>query len=374
MQMRRIMTRGIPVGSKRLGIFRAWAWTGSARRQDVAIPPASSARKLLESPELVDVAVDQLFAAAGGALGPGDTAMVRDVVAAGFGNISLALTHRSPKAAQQLDSFQLTEEQRRAVLQVVGRMGDPRVRAVGAELADSLRAFVSSSPWDRESMKREIQQSMQPHLPEICQLRDEVIPAVLQQQPSHAGGVAATWRGGRVALDPERMRVVHTFDGHWKFEFEMSRPRPLNDREFETGPRRLAADGAGASAKSFGVAGGVAEQARAVLVQLRTILKKFGIDMEVPQWITSLDGKMEPFLSEILNCAMNAQGDEAKLISCPMKFGSAGMDVFAALQGASPGRVVGAHPFLHTLVAHAEHESDALLSKSHEWAHKFLHR
>lgn len=285
------------------------------------MPAGLSARELLESPELAELATQQLMEAGHEALRDTDRHMVHAVARAGFGNISLMLRDRAPATARQLSSFQLTAEQKRAVLGVVQNMGDSRVQGVGRELSQALRAFLSTSPADgRAAMEKHIRRELQPRLRQIRQLRDEVIPAPLRRLDD-----ASSSRWG-VNLDTESMRVVKTFDNHWELEFDMSRPK-----RGERALRRLAPEER--LSKQLGVAGGVVEQARVLLEQLKAVLGQFGIQAEVPAWITSLDGRQRPFVWDLLRCLEDSAGDVALAISCPMKFASAGIDVCSSIQG-----------------------------------------
>jgi len=279
------------------------------------------------------------------ALEDSDRKMVRAVAGAGFGNISLMLKRRAPGTAQKLDSFQLTEEQRDAVLRVVHHMGDPRVQSVGAELGAALHSFFQSPSADREGMELHIQRALQPRLGDLRRLRDEVIAAPLRGP----GGGAASDRGS-VTLDTKRMKIVRTYDDSWKLEFDTSRPRPQRsqDGSLYKKRRRLVVAGASDDApKPFGVAGGVVEQASVILDQLKAVLGTFDIDIKVPHWLISLDGRSESFLTELLSCVVDGTGSTAQRIMCPMKFASAGLDVLSGIivnsgneaEAAAPGSI-----------------------------------
>jgi len=300
--------------------------TGSWEPPPEQTPTHLTARNLLESAELADVATEQLMAAGHETLSPEDRRMVHAVARAGFGNISLMLQSREPATARRLSSFQLTEEQKLSVLGVVRHMGDPRVQQVGRELTKALRDFLGTSSTDhRADMELHIRRALQPRLAELRRLRDEVMASPL---PRSAGQLGGRWG---VAINPDRMRVVKTFDNKWKFEFDMSRPQ----RTMKVLPRRRLAEGK-EDAKPYGVAGGVVEQARVLLDQLQAVLSRFDIETEVPGWVTSLDGTSRPFLSDLLRCVRDSMGDTALMIMCPMKFASAGIDVFSSLSEEAP--------------------------------------
>jgi len=295
-----------------------------------------SARMLFESPELAAMGADQLMAAGQrhGGLTHMDRSMVHAVTKSGFGNISLMLQSKNPELARKLDLVQLSPQQREAVLGVVRHMSDLRVQNIGVELATILREFMNTTS-DRNVVKVRILESLQPKLTQIRRLRDEVVPQALrdptQEPDSHEL---------RVTLNPERMRVVKTFTDGWKFEYSMSAPARLSS---SSGPasavvqRRLRGGPAGSSEheenekKRFAVAGGVVEQARVVLDLFKEILGKGGEEVEVPSWVTSLDGHKAPFFSDLIGCVIDGLGDLTHMISCPMKFASAGIDVFSSI-------------------------------------------
>mmetsp|Transcript_55759 Transcript_55759/g.143686 ORF Transcript_55759/g.143686 Transcript_55759/m.143686 type:complete len:379 (+) Transcript_55759:62-1198(+) len=315
--------RAIAVGAA-LGVLTLYAGIqvlAAPRPAEPGLPTDVTARMLLESRELAEVATEQLMAAGSGALRPEDRPMVHAVASNGFGNISALLQRGAPEAARRLDTFYLTKEQKEAVLGVVRGMGDRRVQGVGRELTSSLKHFLSTSATDRRSMKNYIVGNLQPQLGQMRQLRDEVIGAPLRnlREASRAG------RRFGIALNPEELRVVSTYRDDWKWEFDMSPPVLAESR-------RLSQGDAPEHTKRMGVAGGIVEQAKVVIDQLKAMTGDAGMDMEVPAWVTTLDGNVKPFLSELFECVVDHMGNAEKVIACPMKFASAGIDLLAGVE------------------------------------------
>lgn len=279
-----------------------------------------SARMLLQSRELAEVAARQIIDSSHGLLDSVDEGMVHAAVAGGLRNISLILPQRSPEVSRQLDSFQITRDQKEALLGVVGHMSDRRVQNVGLELAEVVWEFLSVSR-DREGMKQHIMKRMRPRLAELRKLRDEVYPAVLRR-------ASAAGKPFGVDLDPDQLRVVRNLD-RWHMELDVSRP---------TATRRLLG-AVGPEEKRIGVFGGLREETRVVLDQLHSLMQAFRVKIHEPEWISSLLEE-DNVLGELIRCVTGG-GDEARrLMMCPMKLASAGMDVMSSMGNDRGGSMV----------------------------------
>jgi len=295
----------------------------------VLTPTGLTARKLLESPQLTAIASEQIMSTGNAALNDDDRQMVNSVASAGFGNLSLMLERRAPDTARRLGAFQLSEEQASSVLGVVRHMSDARVQNLGRELTHALREFLHTSPTkDRANMGLHVRQALQPRLEKIRRLRDEVIPPSLRRK--QASGIQ-DWG---LSLNTDQMRVVKSFDNDWQLEFDMSRPKRVLGRQVHD-QRRLTEK----ATKPYGVAGAVVEQARVTLDQLKAVLDQYGIQTEVPAWVSSFDGSPRPFLWDLLKCVEETVGDVSLAISCPMRFASAGLDIFANMRGGKEEKV-----------------------------------
>jgi len=289
-------------------------------KEDTAVR-GLNARRLLESRELAGIAADQIIEESNGALTDGDHDRVTDFAHARLGNISSMLFHRSPVLARRLDAFELSKPQEDAVLRVVSHMSDHRVQNVGLYLSKVVHEFVTQ-PVEKDSANMQLQdhivQRLQPRLAEMRQLRDEVMAPELRRQT--AGGPSLD-----VAMNANNLRVVRTFSNKWKFEMDVSRP------EFSKEGRRLERKLSELDLQR-GIASGLAEEATVALQQMSTLLGMFGIDVEVPSWISTL-GDEGDFLSQLLHCGMQGleSSDASALIRCPMKLASAGVDVLASI-------------------------------------------
>jgi len=198
-------------------------------------------------------------------------------------------------------------------------MSDTRVQSLGVELAGAVREFLLV-PGDVKQMQLKIASAMQPHLGKIRKLREEVIPGVLRHGSSSAGGALD------VNIDTQSLSVVNTFQNSWHMEFQMSRPLQT--------ARRLLLGSAPPQVdyeKSVGIAGGIVEQTRVVMKALNTVMDKYNINLQVPPWVTQAEGQPN-YAEELLGCMVANTGDMTKSIHCPMKFGSAGIEVLSSVK------------------------------------------
>merc|ERR1712032_1418587 len=200
----------------------------------MSLPPAQrkslptnvmSARALLESPELTDVATDQIMEV--GRKHPSKRQRVKAIVAEGFRNVTASMKKNDPVGFEKFAAFQLTQEQRAALLQILPRMTDIRVQNVGRDVAQAIVYGKS-----RTEVKHNLMSTLQPHLAEIRELRDELIPAALRDSPDETHN----WH---ISFDPERMRIMKKIPSEWNMEIDISRPEASAKTNHVVPSRRL---------------------------------------------------------------------------------------------------------------------------------------
>merc|ERR1719282_701273 len=157
---------------------------------------ACPARMLFNSPEMHEVATENLMNIGRGMFGPGDRPLVLATVVEGFRNVSVQLGKYAPMAAGELDMLHLTHSQKDMVIQSMQLLSDTRVQRIGFSVAQAIRESPVKEP---EGLRRHIQESLESHRLEIRKLRDELIPAELHDPDS----ADYQWD---LTLDPKNIR------------------------------------------------------------------------------------------------------------------------------------------------------------------------
>mmetsp|Transcript_103647 Transcript_103647/g.231450 ORF Transcript_103647/g.231450 Transcript_103647/m.231450 type:complete len:391 (+) Transcript_103647:195-1367(+) len=264
--------------------------------------------ELLETPEAYDVAVEALMRTGPGLLEEADEDMVRAVVMAGFNRISTIVQESSRDNPTQLAMIPMNRQERDAVLHVVRLTGDPRVQSIGFEVAQAIR---SCSFYEREFVKRRIENQLQPRIGEILRLRRELVPPSLQE----VWGEGHQWE---MTLDPENMDAMKAVSDSWASE------KGLISSAAAVGPLHLSS-----AQKSWSVLGGAIEEGRALLDAIQVSTHLFRKDLQVPVAAASLAGS-GGLGSELATCALGHPQDFAKTLFCPLKFGAQGVEALRA--------------------------------------------
>jgi len=178
-------------------------------------PRQLSARMLLESPELHEVATDNVMKIGHGFLRPDDRERVRAAIAMGFLDMSASIKRHSPQAAIELDTIQLTGEQKDALLRTMRLISDPRVQMVGLNVAHAIRESQTERP---EIIRRSVLHQdimhriglrLEPHSEELKALHDELLPQSLQGVRLETD---VLWTR---TFEPHNLRVLATVDDEW---------------------------------------------------------------------------------------------------------------------------------------------------------------
>jgi hypothetical protein len=264
---------------------------------------ACPALDLFESPKVQAIAADSLMVAGEGLLRPLDEYSVSHSVAAIFNNVSATLRAHLPAVARKLQRVQLKELRREAVMDSLRLVSDERVRSIGVDVARAIRA---SSTTDREELRNLIEDQLKPRLEEIQQLRNEVISSQLRELWDEEKQWAMT-------LDSDSVRAMQATEMK-----KLVSDRP--SAQFLT-PQD----------KSLGILGGVLAYVRVVVDIVDVCARSQGIDLDVPAWFRSVDGRVTP---ELLSCeagtAAGEHADAMETLFCPLKFGAMGLDALRA--------------------------------------------
>jgi len=140
-----------------------------------ALPAArpGSARALLESDALANVATDNLMAMSQGSLDVLGRDAVRTHVGRRLQNISENLREQDPKAHEALNSLQLSKEQQDATLHVLTKYSDQRLLSLASDLAAAARETVEEDG-DSQQFRRRLSAKLGPRLGELKQLAEDM--------------------------------------------------------------------------------------------------------------------------------------------------------------------------------------------------------
>jgi len=292
-----------------------------------------TARSLLESDELTDVATDQLLEIGHKVLHYSQRSAVRALVAQGFKNVTIGMQQEDPEGFQKLCQLQLTREQSNAMLHVLTQMTSPKVVNIGVQVG---HALMQGKHHGKEGTRRILMKKLQPRLPEIRHLREDIVPAVLRRGEDDSPK-------SNLVIDPDHLYVMKVFPNKWKMQVEMShsdKPAPSEqDRRLVTSPLLK-------TEQAFGVIGAILEQARIVMDQINAINPDFKNNFRIPAVATGLVGTMD-YASNLLTCMIDGFGgsNPQLLLICPLRFASAASDIFKLIRrfllaflGRMPGR------------------------------------
>lgn len=180
----------------------AWTVAGSSSPAQAPL----TVRSLLVSPELTDVATDNLIALGGDDVARLGRGAVHQHVTRRLQSISQEMEDRCPEDVEEMGRLELTEAQRDSVLHVLARFGDKRMSSLAADLADAMRENVHEGG-DRASFKRRLSEKLAPRWREMQELSEEMYP------------------GRKFEIDLERLGPVANFDKwHPKIEIDMAEP------------------------------------------------------------------------------------------------------------------------------------------------------
>lgn len=244
--------------------------------QSLRAQPPLTVRGLLESPELADLATDNVMAVGGSSLAKATTRdEVHAAVARKLMNISGSIREQHPEDHKKLDLIQLSAAQKDSVFGVLRHFGDRRMVDLSNVVADAVKE-TSQTSGDEAALKRRLSEKLQPHLGDIQKLGEELFPA----------------RSGHgIALNFDNTPVTNSFK-QWHVRMGMSSPERVS-----TGRRLTAQD----------LADGVTIQARSMFSTLGEMLgeRMPSAPARMLQSQTSSGGSEQ----SLMDCMMQAMGD-----------------------------------------------------------------
>jgi len=320
---------------------RTQAWSTAAPVE--AEPPVISARGLLESPELHEVAAENVMRVGQKVLTLSDRDVVHAIAVAGFRNISSRLKERAPEALKVLDDVWFTDVQRNAVLKTMRLLSDPRVQSIGLDVAKAIRESRSRDHWvivDR------IHRRLTPRVGEIRVLRDQLIPASLR-------ALARVGHHWDLTLTPANIRTMADVSDDWGSELGASQTPEMQPGGIFPVFRKLGAAALGeavkavatrpkevappADSKAQGISAGVSEQGRYLLDLLRLsvgALREDGRVHDAPVGagaVATALGAGAGTEEALRGVSCSSGLSAATALLCPLKFGTQGLDALRAV-------------------------------------------
>jgi hypothetical protein len=267
---------------------------------------------LFEHPEVVDVA-SELVLRAGRKMFAGheDRAMVRDVVATSFRNISDQLQARVPDVAGEMKKLLLSELQIKAVLASMELLANEEVQSIGLDVAHGIHEAASAKDDFREVTRDYVsdfvEQKLRDRLPELVKLRKTLVP----------GFVRTLWGNQHqwdMTLDPENIGTMLGGSGKFASEFKVNSSLDMER-------------------KHDAILGAVLELGRAFIDLIKVCTRSYGKELAIPPWATSMTGQVS---SELMSCQRQGlEGDKQveamKTLFCPLKYGSQGLEALRAM-------------------------------------------
>jgi len=234
-----------------------------------------------------------------------DRDLAARIVAESFGNFSTQLRAFAPQVAETIDGIEVSEAERAAVLAWLGLLRDRRVRGVGLHVASALR---SSPTPERGYLRQRVEEAMIPHLREMAQLRDELLPEALPGR----SGAGEQWQ---LSLDRDNVRSIESVSGDFIFDFEPPTTRAVTQED-----------------KYFALFGGAFEQGRALLdlLQLHVRASAPGVPMPAVQRAMTLGAEPMAWPCE-LSKDRDTSVDFMKAMLCPLKLAASGLDALRAV-------------------------------------------
>lgn len=179
-----------------------------------AQPQPFTVRHLLEGDDLANVITDNFMTFGRGYLNPAHRGEVRAAVSDNLLNISNTIHERLPEDHARLGSIELSQEQKGAVLRLLGHYSDPRLQRLGNEMTQ-----VTAQTWakggDRKELQQRLAEEVREHREELNGLCRDISPDADEEELVIG------------ADDFEDYEPVQQFD-KWNIQVEVSPPKAKN--------------------------------------------------------------------------------------------------------------------------------------------------
>jgi len=266
---------------------------------------------LFEHPEVVEVAAGLVLRVGRKMFGgPGDRAMVRDVVATSFRNISDQLKARVPDVADKMKTLLISELQKKAVLSSMELLANEEVQTIGLDVAYSIHEAALSKEDFREVTRDYVsdfvEEKLRDRLPELVKMRKTLVPGFVRV----LWGNVHQWD---MTLDPENIGTMLGGSGKFASVFELGSSVDMGR-------------------KHDAILGAVLEIGRALIDLIKVCSRSYDTELAIPPWATSMTGRVSP---ELMSCQRDLKGNEQveamKTLFCPLKYGSQGLEALRAM-------------------------------------------
>lgn len=254
------------------------------RRCDYAQGFGCPAPSLLEMSEVHIRATENILRVAG--LGAEHTASVRGAVAETFRNVSQTLERHARQAVQELETVRISLAQRDAILNSLRLLADPRIEAIGLDVAEAVGRAA--------------------------------------QEGRNASSALARVLGGLELgnLDLHMAKLLWSEGRQWDLSTEAEHLKSMAKVSHRW--HGMLEGGAAVQVQERAVVAAALVQARALLG-----IVKARVRSALPAWITS-ESSYLGIQGEHVSCDLEEEQAALNRIACPLKFGIEGMDALRA--------------------------------------------
>jgi hypothetical protein len=236
------------------------------------VPSANSAHHLMHSQEFHRAVRERVLLTASA---NGHTLSADDVdreISQDLGNIFVQLDQKFPEISQKLKDGILPQDQSKALLKMVERQHDKRLKELGEK---AIRVVLTNALFGPKTTRERLLQKFQPDMPELMAMYKQIVPAPVRE-------AKAKWYESMRKKTGGEAQASSQFDGAWEF---LLHPRAISimktfgspanqtsvpaERRLSTTPTKL----------GVGITGFVMNSVNMLVVELAQLL-----DFGMPWW------------------------------------------------------------------------------------------